>query len=181
MYSLFLGFLATGAAAYQKMTEKDVDGLSDITCRVHFLDSLIIFLDNVESSTVVQMRDGFAVGFIMYGRFFSGKCFHHDHWYYHPSSICTRSKRPSRFRGSSESGFQTVMQLISIAVGPTAGLGISLFLAYPIQSSSNWKNPAFNLKLSDFYNIIFPCDLIITDEWIILAMAEWRGGHIRSI
>ncbi|KAL0564685.1 pheromone-regulated protein prm10 [Marasmius crinis-equi] len=163
VYCLFLGFgLAMGAEAYQKITGRSVVGLADTACSWshgdnsswwnanvstwwgwvtnHFVGT--VFVGQADISAAVG---AFAVGFIanMYGRFFSGNAFVimiTGILFQVPSGLGNNGLLvfvDQQSSGSSESylsGFQTALQLISVAIGLTVGLGISLFLAYPIQS-----------------------------------------------
>ncbi|KAG7092611.1 hypothetical protein E1B28_008954 [Marasmius oreades] len=106
----------------------------------HFVAT--VFVGQADISAAVG---AFAVGFIanMYGRFFSGNAFVimiTGILFQVPSGLGNNGLLvfvDQQSSGSSESylsGFQTALQLISVALGLTVGLGISLFLAYPIQS-----------------------------------------------
>ncbi|KAJ8078940.1 pheromone-regulated protein prm10 [Marasmius tenuissimus] len=106
----------------------------------HFVGT--VFVGQADISAAVG---AFVVGFIanMYGRFFSGNAFVimiTGILFQVPSGLGNNGLLvfvDQQSSGSSESylsGFQTALQLISVAIGLTVGLGISLFLAYPIQS-----------------------------------------------
>ncbi|KAF8553122.1 DUF1212-domain-containing protein [Imleria badia] len=87
----------------------------------------------------------FAVGFVsnMYGRFFNGNAFVvmiTGILFQVPSGLGNGgllnfvSDQTSGSSSSYLSGFQTALQLISVAIGLTVGLGISLVVVHPVQS-----------------------------------------------
>ncbi|KAF9233444.1 hypothetical protein BU15DRAFT_53866 [Melanogaster broomeanus] len=87
----------------------------------------------------------FAVGFVsnMYGRFFNGNAFVvmlTGILFQVPSGLGNGgllnfvSAQTAGSSSSYLSGFQTALQLISVAIGLTVGLGISLVIVHPVQS-----------------------------------------------
>ncbi|KAI6135884.1 hypothetical protein EDD17DRAFT_1680914 [Pisolithus thermaeus] len=87
----------------------------------------------------------FVVGFVsnLYGRFFDGNAFVvmiTGILFQVPSGLGSSGllnfvyDQASGSSSSYESGFQTALQLISVAIGLTVGLGISLVVVHPIQS-----------------------------------------------
>ncbi|KAI6115724.1 DUF1212-domain-containing protein [Pisolithus croceorrhizus] len=87
----------------------------------------------------------FVVGFVsnLYGRFFEGNAFIvmiTGILFQVPSGLGSSGllnfvyDQASGSSSSYESGFQTALQLISVAIGLTVGLGISLVVVHPIQS-----------------------------------------------
>ncbi|KAH7910076.1 DUF1212-domain-containing protein [Hygrophoropsis aurantiaca] len=87
----------------------------------------------------------FAVGFVsnMYGRFFNGNAFVvmiTGILFQLPSGLGNGgllnfvSDQTSGSASSYSSGFQTALQLISVSIGLTVGLGISLVVVHPVQS-----------------------------------------------
>ena len=99
-----------------------------------------------DRSDMTSAIGAFAVGFVsnLYGRFFSGNAFVimiTGILFQLPSGLGNGGlitfASENNSSGSSTSylsGFQTALQLISVSVGLTVGLGISLVLIFPIQS-----------------------------------------------
>ncbi|KAJ7843969.1 hypothetical protein B0H13DRAFT_131525 [Mycena leptocephala] len=96
-------------------------------------------------SDITAAVGAFAVGFVanVYGRFFSGNAFVimiTGILFQVPSGLgkggllTYASEKTAGSSTSYLSGFQTALQLISVAIGLTVGLGISLALVHPIQS-----------------------------------------------
>ncbi|KAK0459199.1 DUF1212-domain-containing protein [Desarmillaria tabescens] len=87
----------------------------------------------------------FAVGFVanLYGRFFSGNAFvimiagilfQVPSGFGNGGLLTFVSEQSSGSSTSYLSGFQTALQIISVAIGLTVGLGLALFVVHPIQS-----------------------------------------------
>uniref|UniRef100_A0A0W0FGU4 DUF1212-domain-containing protein n=1 Tax=Moniliophthora roreri TaxID=221103 RepID=A0A0W0FGU4_MONRR len=139
MFSLFLTM-----RNQQRLLRKEMLVTIAIACvgwvTNHFVSTVFVGQNDISAAV-----GAFAVGFVanMYGRFFRGNAFVimiTGILFQVPSGLGNNGLLvfvSQQSSGSSESylsGFQTALQLISVAIGLTVGLGISLFLAYPIQS-----------------------------------------------
>ncbi|KAK7053318.1 pheromone-regulated protein prm10 [Paramarasmius palmivorus] len=139
MFSLFLTM-----RNQQRLFRKEMPITIAIACAGwvtnHFVGRVFVNQNDVSAAV-----GAFAVGFVanMYGRFLKGNAFVimiTGILFQVPSGLGNNGLLvfvSQQSAGSSESylsGFQTALQLIAVAIGLTVGLGISLFLAYPIQS-----------------------------------------------
>ncbi|KAK0494937.1 DUF1212-domain-containing protein [Armillaria luteobubalina] len=99
----------------------------------------------VNQSDISAAVGAFAVGFVanLYGRFFSGNAFvimiagilfQVPSGFGNGGLLTFVSEQASGSSTSYISGFQTALQLISVAIGLTVGLGLALFVVHPIQS-----------------------------------------------
>ncbi|KAF5341379.1 hypothetical protein D9758_012260 [Tetrapyrgos nigripes] len=139
MFSLFLS-LRNQAPIWRKETALLV-GIACIGWVVNHFTSLRF----TSQSDIAAAFGAFAVGFVanMYSRFLRGNAFVimiTGILFQVPSGLGQNGllvfvSEQSTGSGSSYiSGFQTSLQLISVAIGLTVGLGIALFLAHPIPS-----------------------------------------------
>lgn len=140
MYSLFLTLRNYAPWKRKELIISVVIACIGWTCN-HF--SALAFPNRNDVSSAIG---AFSVGFVsnLYGRFFSGNAFVimiTGILFQLPSGlgngglITFASQNNSSGTSTSYlSGFETALQLISVSVGLTVGLGISLVLIFPIQS-----------------------------------------------
>ncbi|KAH7886562.1 hypothetical protein F5I97DRAFT_1926861 [Phlebopus sp. FC_14] len=139
MYSLFLSMRLM--APWRK---KELILLIAISC-IGWVTNHFVSTKFPNQSDISAAVGAFAVGFVsnMYGRFFNGNAFVvmiTGILFQVPSGLGNGgllnfvSDQTSGSSSSYLSGFQTALQLISVAIGLTVGLGISLVVVHPIQS-----------------------------------------------
>ncbi|KAH7919249.1 DUF1212-domain-containing protein [Leucogyrophana mollusca] len=139
MYSLFLSL--RNQAPYDRKEMLLLVVISSIGWVTNHFTS-IKFPNQSDISAAVG---AFAVGFVsnMYGRFFNGNAFVvmiTGILFQLPSGLGNGgllnfvSDQTSGSASSYSSGFQTALQLISVSIGLTVGLGISLVVVHPVQS-----------------------------------------------
>ncbi|KIK99531.1 hypothetical protein PAXRUDRAFT_822693 [Paxillus rubicundulus Ve08.2h10] len=139
MYSLFLSMRLM--APWWK---KELILLIAISC-IGWVTNHFVSIKFPNQSDISAAVGAFAVGFVsnLYGRFFNGNAFVvmiTGILFQVPSGLGNGgllnfvSDQTSGSSSSYLSGFQTALQLISVAIGLTVGLGISLVIVHPVQS-----------------------------------------------
>ncbi|KAG6812586.1 hypothetical protein H0H92_002055 [Tricholoma furcatifolium] len=137
MYALFLGFgLAIGGKAFVQITGSEIVGTTDITCSISHPEGAPWY-----RSTPSKFWVGVVAN--LYARLFRGNAFVvmiTGILFQLPSGLGSGgllnyvSLQTQGDANSYVSGFQTAMQLISVGIGLTVGLGISLVIMHPVQS-----------------------------------------------
>ncbi|KAF9222193.1 DUF1212-domain-containing protein [Gyrodon lividus] len=139
MYSLFLSMRLMAP-----LWKKELILLIAISC-IGWVTNHFVSTKFPNQSDISAAVGAFAVGFVsnMYGRFFNGNAFVvmiTGILFQVPSGLGNGgllnfvSDQTAGSSSSYLSGFQTALQLISVAIGLTVGLGISLVVVHPIQS-----------------------------------------------
>ncbi|KIJ62428.1 hypothetical protein HYDPIDRAFT_94568 [Hydnomerulius pinastri MD-312] len=139
MYSLFLSMRLMAP-----WRQKEIILLIAISC-IGWVTNHFVGTKFPNQSDISAAVGAFAVGFVsnLYGRFFNGSAFVvmiTGILFQVPSGLGNGgllnfvSDQTSGSSSSYLSGFQTALQLISVAIGLTVGLGISLVVVHPVQS-----------------------------------------------
>ncbi|KAJ7127890.1 hypothetical protein C8R44DRAFT_830322 [Mycena epipterygia] len=139
MYSLFLSM-----RSHAPWRNKEMLLLIGIAC-IGWVTNHFTGIKFVNQSDISAAVGAFAVGLVsnLYGRLFSGNAFVimiTGILFQLPSGLGNgglltyASEKTAGSSTSYLSGFQTALQLISVAIGLTVGLGLSLALVHPIQS-----------------------------------------------
>ncbi|KAK7002440.1 DUF1212-domain-containing protein [Favolaschia claudopus] len=139
MYSLFLSMRNMAPWRSREMVL-----LIGISC-IGWVTNHFTGLKFKEQSDIIAAVGAFTVGFVanVYGRFFSGNAFVimiTGILFQLPSGLGNgglltyASEKTAGKSTSYLAGFQTALQLISVAIGLTVGLGLALAVVHPIQS-----------------------------------------------